>query len=93
MAQFAVRCDLIEFPSAETSNAVDVSEVEVLMPDSWDPKRYRERAKDWRDKAASLPEGRARDICVTIAEGYEGLAEIIEAQRAEGRPDSGRVRP
>jgi hypothetical protein len=91
--QFAVRCDLIEFPSAETSNAVDVSEVEVLMPDSWDPKRYRERAKDWRDKAASLPEGRARDSCVTIAEGYEGLAEIIEAQRAEGRPDSGRVRP
>jgi hypothetical protein len=78
---------LIEFPSAETSNAVDVSEVEVLMPDSWDPKRYRERAKDWRDKAASLPEGRARDSCVTIAEGYEGLAEIIEAQRAEGRPD------
>ena len=57
------------------------------MPDSWDPKRYRERAKEWRDKAASLPEGRARDSCVTIAEGYEGLAEIIEAQRPEGRPD------
>jgi hypothetical protein len=27
------------------------------MPDSWDPERYRERAKEWRDKAASLPEG------------------------------------
>ena len=57
------------------------------MPDSWDPERYKERAKEWRDKAASLPEGRARDSCVTIAEGYEGLAEIIEAQRPEGRPD------
>jgi hypothetical protein len=77
---------LIEFPSAETSNAVDVSQIEVLMPDSWDPERYKERAKAWRDKAASLPEGRARDTCVTIAEGYEELAEIIE-QRPESRPD------
>ena len=50
------------------------------MPDSWDPKRYRERAKEWRDRAASLPEGRERDACVTIAEGYIRLAEIIEAQ-------------
>jgi hypothetical protein len=57
-----------------------------LMPDSWDPERYKERAKAWRDKAASLPEGRARDTCVTIAEGYEELAEIIE-QRPESRPD------
>ena len=31
--------------------------------------------------------GRARDTCVTIAEGYEELAEIIEAQRPESRPD------
>ena len=69
------------------SNAVNVSRVEVLMPDSWDPERYRKRAKEWRDKAASLPEGRARDSCVTIAEGYEGLAEIIEAQRRESRPE------
>jgi hypothetical protein len=51
------------------------------MPDSWDPKRYRERAKEWRDKAACLPEGRARDTCVTIA---KDLAEIIEAQRPAG---------
>jgi hypothetical protein len=28
VAQFAVRCDLIEFPSAEMSNAVDVSKME-----------------------------------------------------------------
>jgi hypothetical protein len=57
------------------------------MPDSWDPERYRERAKEWRDKAASLPEGRGRDTCVIIAKGYEDLAEIIEAQRSESRPD------
>jgi hypothetical protein len=50
------------------------------MPDSWDSERYRERAKEWRDKAASLPEGRERDACVTLAEGYEKLAEIIEAR-------------
>jgi hypothetical protein len=55
--------------------------LEVLMPDSWDPERYKERAKAWRDKAASLPEGRERDACVTLAEGYEKLAELIEAQR------------
>jgi hypothetical protein len=53
-----------------------------LMPDSWDPKQYRERAKQWRDKAAGLPEGPERDACVTVAEGYERLAEAIDAQRA-----------
>jgi hypothetical protein len=52
------------------------------MSDSGDLERYRERAKEWRDRAASLPEGRERDACVTIAEGYEKLVEIIEeAQR------------
>ena len=51
------------------------------MPDSWDPERYKERAKAWRDKAASLPEGRERDACVTLAEGYEKLVELIEVPR------------
>jgi hypothetical protein len=59
----------------------NIRKVEVLMPDSWDPERYKERAKAWRDKAASFPEGRERDACVTLAEGYEKLAELIEAQR------------
>jgi hypothetical protein len=57
------------------------------MPDVWDPERYRERAKQWRDRAAGLPEGPERDAHVIIAEGYEKLAETIEAQRppfAEG---------
>jgi hypothetical protein len=26
------------------------------MPDTWDPVVYHERAKAWRDRAASLPE-------------------------------------
>ena len=57
------------------------------MPGSWDPERYRERAKEWLDKAASLPEGRERDACVTLAEGYEKLAELLEARRPDGGPD------
>ena len=51
------------------------------MPDTWDSERYRERAKEWRDRAASLPEGHERDVYVVIAEGYEKLVAIIEAQR------------
>jgi hypothetical protein len=61
------------------------------MPDRWDPERYRERAKEWRDRAASLPEGRERDACVIIAEGYEKLAETIEAQRPPPERESGHV--
>lgn len=52
------------------------------MPESWDPERYRQRAKEWRDKAFAVPEGREREACVTLADGYDKLAEIIEAQRA-----------
>ena len=63
------------------SSAGDVRKQRFLMPDSWDSERYKQRAKEWRDRAASLPEGRERDACVTIAEGYEKLVEIIEAQR------------
>ena len=53
------------------------------MPDSWDSEQYKERAKAWRARAASLPEGTPeRDACVTIAEGYERLADLIEARRS-----------
>jgi hypothetical protein len=51
-----------------------------FMPDIWDPERYRERAKQWRDRAAGLAEGPERDACVVIAEGYENLAEAIDAR-------------
>ena len=56
------------------------------MPDSWDSEQYKERAKVWRDKAASLPDGSPeRDACVVLAEGYERLAEIIEARGSARR--------
>ena len=56
------------------------------MPDSWDPKIYRQRAAAWREKAASLPEEhRERQICLDIAEGYEKLPRVIEA-RASASP-------
>ena len=53
------------------------------MPETWEVilERYRERAKEWRERAASLPAGSRRDDCVSIAEGYEKLVELIEAQR------------
>jgi hypothetical protein len=39
------------------------------VPDRWDSERYLERAKAWRDRAASLPdESPERDACVTLAE-------------------------
>jgi len=60
------------------------------MPEDWDPERYKERAKEWRDRAASLPEGRERDACVTVAEGYERLVELIRARQPSCRsPISG----
>jgi hypothetical protein len=49
------------------------------MPDKWDPVVYRERAKAWRDRAASLPENDPnRAHCLEIAEGYEKLAAQLE---------------
>jgi hypothetical protein len=52
------------------------------LPETWETtlERYRERAKEWRDRAASLPAGSRREGCVSIAEGYEKLVELIEAQ-------------
>ena len=57
------------------------------MPDSWNSERYKERAKAWRDRAASLPEGSPeRDACVMLAEGYEKLAALIETRRCVTQP-------
>jgi len=53
------------------------------MPDTWDPVTYLERAKAWREKAATLPQTNPnRAPCVEIAEGYERLAAQLE-QRCE----------
>jgi hypothetical protein len=55
------------------------------MPENWDPAIYRERAKAWREKAASLPDDDPqRAVCVEIAEGYEKLATLIQQRGAAG---------
>lgn len=49
------------------------------MPGNWDPKVYRERAKQWRDAAhGKLSPGETREAYLTLAEGYDRLADIIE---------------
>ena len=54
------------------------------MPEKWDAAEYRERAKAWRDKAATLPEADPRrTTCLTLAEGYENLATLLD-QRSTG---------
>jgi hypothetical protein len=56
------------------------------MPETWDPAVYRERAKAWRDKARALPElPENKVVCLEIAEGYEKLADLLEAQRSRSR--------
>ena len=52
------------------------------MPDSWDAGEYRNRATAWLQKAESLPEGREREACFVLAEGYVRLAELIETQQS-----------
>jgi hypothetical protein len=32
----------------------------------------------WREKADALPEGKERDACLALAEGYANLAGLIE---------------
>jgi len=48
------------------------------MSNSWDPETYRVRAMQWRHKAAMQLQGKERDICLVIAEGYADLAALIE---------------
>jgi hypothetical protein len=55
------------------------------MPESWDAGEYRNRATAWLQKAETLPAGRERDACLTLADGYTKLAELLEAQ--QGRFD------
>lgn len=58
------------------------------MSDQWDPDLYRQRAEEWRQRAAELPVSRARQTCEEIAHGYSRLADLIEAQRrSRGPPD------
>jgi hypothetical protein len=57
------------------------------MPDTWNAETYRERSRQWREKADSLPPGRERDACVALAEGYAGLAKLIERSGLGNKAD------
>ena len=57
------------------------------MPASWNAGEYRNRATAWLQKAESLPEGRERDACFALAEGYLKLAALLEVQ--QGTPIAG----
>jgi hypothetical protein len=48
-----------------------------------DEATYRERARSWREQAASLPPGPERDSCTALAEGYAHLVTLLE-RLAEG---------
>jgi hypothetical protein len=56
------------------------------MPDNWNPEVYRERARQWREKAEALPHGQERETCVVIADGYARLARLIEDDVADQTP-------
>ena len=48
------------------------------MPDNWNAETYRDRSRRWQEKVDSLLPGREHDACVALAEGYAGLAKLIE---------------
>jgi hypothetical protein len=59
------------------------------MPDSWNAETYRNRAQMWREKADALPEGRERNACLTLAEGYAHLAALIDEAKGNKSRDEG----
>jgi hypothetical protein len=48
------------------------------MPDNWSADNYRNRARMWREKADALPEGKEREACLALAEGYANLAGLVD---------------
>ena len=53
------------------------------MPDQWDADVYRQRAEAWRQRATQLSDDDdARVTCLSLAEQYDKLANLIE-QRAD----------
>jgi hypothetical protein len=50
------------------------------MPDSWNATVYRQRAEAWRQRAALVEDKAQRNTCLGLAEGYERLASLIEAE-------------
>jgi hypothetical protein len=48
------------------------------MPGNWDPAVYRDRSRQWREAAETLPPSETRDAYVQIAVDYARLADLIE---------------
>ena len=59
------------------------------MPSGWDPKVYKERARQWRLAAEARPPGKEREACESLAEDYEKLAALILASET-GKKDNDR---
>lgn len=59
------------------------------MPGSWDPQVYLERAKQWRDAAASLPPGETKDAYLALCESYSRLAALIALDKNQNLPPKG----
>ena len=55
------------------------------MPNDWNPETYRRRAKQWHDKAVTVPFGDERKACEVLAQGYIRLAQLIEQAQQYGR--------
>jgi hypothetical protein len=57
------------------------------MPESCDPADYWARAKEWRERAATMPEDHPeRAVCLELAEGYERLAALMENRNTFRQP-------
>jgi hypothetical protein len=48
----------------------------MIMP--LDAQTCRERAKEWRHRADTLPDGEEHDTCLVLVEGYTDLAALLE---------------
>jgi hypothetical protein len=57
----------------------------IFMSNSWDPAIYRQRAEEWRKRANSFGEGHDRTACLTIADGYDKLADLVESRNRQGQ--------
>jgi hypothetical protein len=57
------------------------------MPKGWDPEAYRQRAREWQEKADALSAGKERETCLTITQGYARLAVLIyESEHPQPAP-------
>jgi len=59
------------------------------MPDSWNAAEYRRRAQAWQLRAETFPEGKERDLCQALADGYTQLALLLERNEQKPLPSTG----